>query len=66
MEAENGTFKKGKACCDSNTKTDDSSEEHERHLEKPKETGKDFCLESLLKNRRTKDWECFLPPNLKR
>ena len=40
MEAENGTFKKGKACCDSNTKTDDSCEEHERHLEKPKETGK--------------------------
>ena len=39
---------------------DDSCEEHERHLEKPKETGKDFCLESLLKNRSTKDWEWFL------
>ena len=51
-------------------KTDCSScEEHERHLEKPKETDTDSKhLESLLKNRSTKDWECFFfhAPSLKR
>ena len=36
--------------------TTPAPKEHERHLEKPKETGKDFCLESLLKNRSTKDF----------